>query len=197
MSDSKIVGFLPDLMKNIPSDDNKFLFVFPPEMVGDKILFGLSFKTGVQIFSLIILVKSIFSFFEIFTPPSFWLLLVAIISFLFYLIIALYAFLSTLKENYYYAKTSYLMIAALFIIMALKYIAKSVLKTIDFISPWDGDFLRLNFLIYILGQGIYLFICLYFIYILYRYMNELNSNSKVEIKDNENNINDNNENKNL
>ena len=97
MSDSKIVGFLPDLMKNIPSDDNKFLFVFPPEMVGDKILFGLSFKTGVQIFSLIILVKSIFSFFEIFTPPSFWLLLVAIISFLFYLIIALYAFSDTVS----------------------------------------------------------------------------------------------------
>ena len=190
-----VLNFLPSLIKDIPTNDNNFLFFFPPEIVGNEFLFGISSKTGVIIFSLIILIQSICSFFGIFAPSSFWLILVAILVFCFYLIVALYAFLSTLKENYNYAKTSYLMITCLFLIMALKYICKSVLKIIEFITPWDGDFLRLNFLIYVFGYGLYLFIFLYFIYILYRYMNDLNSNSNVEIKNNDNEINDNNDKK--
>ena len=186
---NKVADFLPNLMSNIPTNDDKFLFVFPAEIVGDKFIFGLSSKTGVIIFSVILLIQSICSFLNIYSPSSFWLFLVAFLAFCFYLIVALYAFLSTLKEKYNYAKTSYLMISCLFLIMALKYICKSVLKTIEFITPWDGDFLRINFLIYIFGYGLYLFIFLYFIYILYRYMNELNSNNNVKIKDDENKIN--------
>ena len=122
-------------------------------------------------------------------------------TFCFCCVIAVYAFLSTLKPNYDYARLSYLMIAALFLIMALRYLCKSVVKIIDFVTPWDGDFLRLDFLIYIFGYGIYLFIYLYFIYVLYRYMIQIKGNSgeekaNVEIKENENVIN-NNENKEL
>ena len=80
--------------------------------------------------------------------------------------------------------------------MALRYLAKSIVKIIDFITPWDGDFLRLDFLIYIFGYGFYLFIYLYFIYILYRYMRQIKGNegigsNKIEINNNEEDINDN------
>ena len=197
----KIVKYLPDLSKKIPTEDNKFLFIFPPEIVEDKFLFGLTFKTGVQIFSIITLIQAISSFFFFFSPGNFWLFLVAIFAFCFYCVIAIYAFLSTMRPNYDYARVSYLMIAALFLIITLRYLCKSIVKIIDFITPWDGDFLRIDFLIYIFGYGIYLFIYLYFIYILYRYMIQIKDNSgeekqKIEVKDNENEIN-NNENKEL
>ena len=197
----KYVKYLPDLSKKIPVEDSKFLFVFPPEIVDDKFLFGLTFKTGVQIFAIITLIQAIGSFLDIFSPSNFWLFLVAILAFCFYFVIAIYAFLSTLRENYNFARLSYLMVAALFLIMALRYLCKSIVKIIDFITPWDGDFLRLDFLIYIFGYGLYLFIYLYFIYVLYRYMIQIKRNpgdesQNVELKDNDEEIN-NNENKEL
>ena len=195
----KYVKYLPDLSKKIPVEDSKFLFVFPPEIVDDKFLFGLTFKTGVQIFAIITLIQAIGSFLDIFSPSNFWLFLVAILAFCFYFVIAIYAFLSTLRENYNFARLSYLMVAAIFLIMALRYLCKSIVKIIDFITPWDGDFLRLDFLIYIFGYGLYLFIYLYFIYVLYRYMIQIKRNpgeesQNVELKDNDEEIN-NNENK--
>ena len=197
----KYVKYLPDLSKKIPVEDSKFLFVFPPEIVDDKFLFGLTFKTGVQIFAIITLIQAIGSFLDIFSPSNFWLFLVAILAFCFYFVIAIYAFLSTLRENYNFARLSYLMVAAIFLIMALRYLCKSIVKIIDFITPWDGDFLRLDFLIYIFGYGLYLFIYLYFIYVLYRYMVQIKRNpgeesQNVELKDNDEEIN-NNENKEL
>ena len=197
----KYVKYLPDLSKKIPVEDSKFLFVFPPEIVDDKFLFGITFKTGVQIFAIITLIQAIGSFLDIFSPSNFWLFLVAILAFCFYFVIAIYAFLSTLRENYNFARLSYLMVAAIFLIMALRYLCKSIVKIIDFITPWDGDFLRLDFLIYIFGYGLYLFIYLYFIYVLYRYMIQIKRNpgdesQNVELKDNDEEIN-NNENKEL
>ena len=197
----KYVKYLPDLSKKIPVEDSKFLFVFPPEIVDDKFLFGLTFKTGVQIFAIITLIQAIGSFLDIFSPSNFWLFFVAILAFCFYFVIAIYAFLSTLRENYNFARLSYLMVAAIFLIMALRYLCKSIVKIIDFITPWDGDFLRLDFLIYIFGYGLYLFIYLYFIYVLYRYMIQIKRNpgeesQNVELKDNDEEIN-NNENKEL
>ena len=192
----KYVKYLPDLSKKIPVEDSKFLFVFPPEIVDDKFLFGLTFKTGVQIFAIITLIQAIGSFLDIFSPSNFWLFLVAILAFCFYFVIAIYAFLSTLRENYNFARLSYLMVAAIFLIMALRYLCKSIVKIIDFITPWDGDFLRLDFLIYIFGYGLYLFIYLYFIYVLYRYMIQIKRNpgeesQNVELKDNDEEINNN------
>ena len=86
----------------------------------------------------------------------------------------------------------------MFLLQALKYLCKSVIKTIEFITPWDGDFLRLDFLIYIFGHGLYLFLYLYLIYILYRYMIQLSNqgnqgqagDSNPMRKDEEQNLND-------
>ena len=182
MTDMKIdnmIEYLPEASRNVPASDDKFLFFFTPVNLDDKFLFGITPKTYVQIFAIITLIQAISSFLDIFSPNSFWLFLVAIIAFVVYFVVALYAFLATTKENYYYAKVSYLIVSVLFLIAALKYLCKSVIKAIEFITPWDGDFLRLDFLVYVFGYGIYLFIYLYLIYILYRYMIQLKNPSQL------------------
>ena len=168
-----IINYLPELSEKVPISDNKFLFFFDPVILEDKFFFGLSLKTGVQIFSVITLIQAINAFLDIFRPYSFWLFLISIIAFVIHFAVAFYAFLSTLKNNYSYSKVSYLIITVLFLIEATYYVSRSVLKIIDFITPWDADFLQLDFLIYILGYGIFLLFYLYFIYILYRFMLQL------------------------
>ena len=168
-----MLEYLPEASRSVPASDDKFLLFFTPVNVEERYLFGITPKTYVQIFAVISLIQAISSFLDIFSPNSFWLFLIAIIAFVVYFIVALYAFLATMKENYSYAKVSYLIVSVLFLISALKYLCKSVIKTIEFITPCDGDFLILDFLVYIFGYGIYLFLYLYLIYILYRYMIQL------------------------
>ena len=103
-----------------------------------------------------------------------------------YFCISLYTCLGAYKENYKFIKVSYMVISVLFLLKALKYLAKSVYKVIEFITPWDGDFLKLEFIIYVLGYGAYLFIYLYFIYILYKFMVQIkggnsNNNNSSEL----------------
>ena len=186
-----IVNYLPELSERFPAADDKFLFFFEPVILEDKFFFGLSLKTGVQIFSIITLIQAINAFLDIFRPYSFWLFLISIIAFVIHFAVAFYAFLSTLKNNYSYSKVSYLIISVLFLIEAAYYISRSVLKIIDFITPWDADFLQLNFLIYIFGYGIFLLFYLYFIYILYRYMLQLKNGEKSKNDEELGSLNDN------
>ena len=176
-----VVNYLPNLSQKLPVQDDKFLFFFDPQLVDEKFLFGLPLKTGVFIFSVVALIQALNAFFEIFKPNSFWLFIVSIIAFLVYFTVAFYAFLGALQNNYSFAKLSYSIIAVLFIIEALKYLCKSIYKTIEFITPWDGDFLKLDFLIYVFGYGVYLFIYLYLIYILYRFMLEARNGGSANI----------------
>ena len=176
-----VVNYLPNLSQKLPVQDEKFLFFFDPQLVDEKFLFGLPLKTGVFIFSVVALIQALNAFFEIFKPNSFWLFIVSIIAFLVYFTVAFYAFLGALQNNYSYARLSYIIIAVLFLIEALKYVCKSIYKTIEFITPWDGDFLRLDFLVYIFGYGVYLFIYLYLIYILYRFMIQAKSGGSANI----------------
>ena len=176
-----VVNYLPNLSQKLPVQDDKFLFFFDPQLVDEKFLFGLPLKTGVFIFSVVALIQALNAFFEIFKPNSFWLFIVSIIAFLVYFTVAFYAFLGALQNNYSYARLSYIIIAVLFLIEALKYVCKSIYKTIEFITPWDGDFLRLDFLIYVFGYGVYLFIYLYLIYILYRFMIQARNGGSANI----------------
>ena len=180
-----VVNYLPNLSQKLPIQDDKFLFFFNPQIVDEKFLFGLPLKTGVFIFSVVVLIQALNAFFEIFKPNSFWIFIVSIIAFLIYFIIAFYAFVGALQNNYLFTKLSYSIIAVLFLIEALRYVCKSIYKTIEFITPWDGDFLRLDFLVYIFGYGVYLFIYLYLIFILYRFMIQAKNGGSV----NNNNLN--------
>ena len=177
MSESNInslIEYIPKAMENYSLPDDKFLFFFDPVNIDQqKFLFGLTLKTGVQIFSVITIIQAFNSFLDIFIPYSFWLFFISIFAFIFQFLIAFYAFYSTIKNKYSYAKVSYLIISTLFLIESIYYVSKSILKVIEFVTPWDADFLRLDFLIYIFGYGVFLFIYLYFIYILYRFMHEL------------------------
>ena len=180
-----VVNYLPNLSQKLPIQDDKFLFFFNPQIVDEKFLFGLPLKTGVFIFSVVVLIQALNAFFEIFKPNSFWIFIVSIIAFLIYFIIAFYAFVGALQNNYSFAKLSYSIIAVLFLIEALRYVCKSIYKTIEFITPWDGDFLKLDFLVYVFGYGVYLFIYLYLIFILYRFMIQAKNGGSV----NNNNLN--------
>ena len=177
----EVVNYLPNASRNLQTNDEKFLFFFDPKMMDEKkFLSFFSLRTGVQIFAVISLIQAISTFFDIFSPGSFVMFFANIVIFFIYLVIGLYAFLSTIKNDYSFAKVSYLIAAALFLLNAIKYVCKSVIKIIGFITPWDGDFLRLDFLVYIFGYGIFLFIILYFIYVLYHYMVELKSPSIIQ-----------------
>ena len=180
-----VVNYLPNLSQKLPVQDDKFLFFFNPQIVDEKFLFGLPLKTGVFIFSVVVLIQALNAFFEIFKPNSFWIFIVSIIAFLIYFIVAFYAFVGALQNNYSFAKLSYSIIAVLFLIEALRYVCKSIYKTIEFITPWDGDFLKLDFLVYVFGYGVYLFIYLYLIFILYRFMIQAKNGGSV----NNNNLN--------
>ena len=177
----EVVNYLPNASRNLQTNDEKFLFFFDPKLMDEKrFLSFFSLRTGVQIFAVISLIQAISTFFDIFSPGSFIMFFANIVIFFIYLVIGVYAFLSTIKNDYSFAKVSYLIAAALFLLNAIKYVCKSVIKIIEFITPWDGDFLRLDFLVYIFGYGIFLFIILYFIYVLYHYMLELKGPSIIQ-----------------
>ena len=94
-----------------------------------------------------------------------------------FVIICLCAFFTTLNDNMTLAQAAYWISGIAFLLAAIKFICKSFLKIIEFINPWDGDFLQLDFLVYIFGRGFYLFIYLYFIWILYCYMSNHDKNN--------------------
>ena len=184
-----VINYLPNASRNIQTNDEKFLFFFEPRLMDEKkFLFGFSLKNGVQLFSVISLIQAINSFFDIFRPDNFIMFFVNIVIFAIYSVNTFYTILSTIKDKYEYARMSYLISATLFILYALKYVLKSVIKTIKFITPWEKDFLRLDFLAYIFGYGILLFIILYFVYVLYHYMLELKNPTSVQNNENEENI---------
>jgi len=177
MSESKIetiINYLPELSEKIPVNEKKFLFFFDSIILDEeKFLLGFSLKTGVQAFSIITFINAINAFLDIFVPYSLWLLIISLLAFIIHFLISFYSFASTIKGKSSYAKLSYIIISILFIIEAVYYISRSILKIIEFMTPWDRDFLQLDFLIYVFGYGIFLFIYLYFIYVLYLYVLQL------------------------
>ena len=187
----QVINQIPDAVEKVPLPDEKFLGFFEPFKIDTELYFGISLKTGVQILALLVLIHSLSTLVEIFKPESFWGFLIDIIVFVVLFATALYAFFATVKENYGYAKVAYIVLSVIFAYQAIIYICKSLLKIIEFITPWDGDFLNLSFVVYIFGYGVYLFILLYFIWVLYCYMRSLkggitcvNNNNEDEEKAN-------------
>ena len=192
MTDKKIqdmINYLPNASRSIQANEEKFIFFFEPKLMDEKrFLFGLSLKNGVQVFSVISLIQAINSFFDIFNPGYFLMFFINIVIFAIYSVNTFYTILSTIKDNYEYARMSYLISAILFLVYAIKYILKSFIKTIKFLTPWEKDFLRLDFLAYIFGYGMLLFIILYFVYVLYHYMLQLKHPTTIQNNENEENI---------
>ena len=161
---------LPEAIEKLPIPDKKFLcFVTPPKL-DQECVFGISLKNGVKIVSLIVLIRSIGSFIDIFSPGTLWRLILYLIMFVVLLATAFYAYLSTTNDNSSFAKTAYVILGVIFTYQAIKFLIKSMLKIVEFVTPWDINFFNVNIFVYIFGYGFYLFIVLYFVWILYCYM---------------------------
>ena len=186
MSEDKmkeVIEYLPNASQVFPVQDDHFLFFFEPKLMDVKrFLFCLSVKTGTQIFSVIMLIQAISSFLDIFSG-SFLGFFAKIIAFGFYFVAGFYTLVSTLKDEYLFARVGYLFISIVFLFNAFYFVCKTFIDVIEFITPWDSKFLQLGFLIDFFGYGIFLFIYLYMIYVLYHFMLEL-KNPNVAVQSN-------------
>ena len=166
-----------DQAKSVPNGDNKFLFFFQPNTIDNECIGGISLINGIKIFAAVSLIQAIDSCLEIFNAEFFIEKLGFIALTTAFVIICFCSFFAAFKENTNLATISYWLAGVLFLLAAIKFICKSVLKIIEFINPWDGDFLQLDFLVYIFGRGLLLFIYLYFIWILFCFISNHEKNN--------------------
>ena len=168
---------LENIKLSSEGSENKFLFFVEPKNIENECIGGISLANGIIIFAVISLLQAINSFMEIFERTIFLDKIGYIILASIFLLIAFCSLFGALKDNVSFLKISYWLSAILFILAAIKYICKSLLKIIEFINPWDGDFLQLDFVTYIFGKGVLLFIYLYFIWIIFCYMSNNHKNN--------------------
>ena len=161
---------IQDIKLSSEPGKDKFLFFVEPKNIDNECIGGISLANGIKIFAVVTLIQAISSLMEIFQAEVFLEKLGYIILTTLFFLVCFSLCMAAFMENMTFAKISYWLAAILFIISAVKFLCKSVLKTIEFINPLDGDFLDLKFLTYILGRGLYLFIYLYFIWIVFCFL---------------------------
>ena len=152
-----------------PSQD-KFLFCIVPDKVDTECIAGLSLKNGVRILSGILLYEALYSLAQSWDTKYTSKFIFRLILGLCYLCTACCVCYITFYENVSYTNISLVVVEILFILEFLYYLLKSFLRIFEFINPWDGDFLNLKNILYIVGDLAYLFVFLYFIYVLYCYL---------------------------
>ena len=143
-----------------------FLFLFKPQ-VDDKCVFGISLKIAVRIVSVFLILVSLSEFFEAFSQNKLWVLLWNIFFAIFFLSIAIFAFLSTINDKYEYANISNIVYSIVFIIKFLSYLVKVVFLILGFVNPLGESFFKIKGVWSLVGEGAYLLLLLYFVYILY------------------------------
>ena len=176
-----IINKIMEIEQEIKNDDvklenlndpntEKFLFLVTPEKIDTECIGGISLKNGVRILSVIVFYEALSSLEGILDSKYYSKFIFSLLFLIFYLIIGCLALYSTFKDDLYSARISYIILCIIFIIEGLFYLLKCTIRLIEFINPWDGGFLKLKTIIFILGKIAYLFIFLYFIYILYCYI---------------------------
>ena len=148
----------------------KFLFLVKPEKIDNECIGGISLKNGVRILSVIVFYEALSSLAAMLDTKYYSKYIFSLLFLIFYLIIGCLALYSTFKDDLSIARISYIILCIVFIVEAIFYLIKCTIRLIEFINPWDGDFLKLKTIIFILGKIAYLLIFLYFIYILYCYI---------------------------
>ena len=159
-----------------PSQE-KFLFCIVPDKVDTQCIAGLPLKNGVPISSGILLYEALYSLNQSWDTKYTSKFIFRLLLGLCYLCTACLICYITFKENLSYTKIAFIIVEVLFILEFLYYLLKSFLRTFEFINPWDGDFLNLKNILYIVGDLAYLFVFLYFIYVLYCFLVSLKSSS--------------------
>ena len=148
-------------------NQEKFLFFFTPEKIDIECIGGITLKNGVRILSVIVFYEGLSSLAITLNTKYNSKFILSLIFFIFYLCIGCLALYSTFNDSISLAKIAYTILCIIFILETIFYFVKIILRLIDFINPWDGEFLKLKIIIFILGKLAYLFIFLYFIYVLY------------------------------
>ena len=152
-----------------PSQD-KFLFCIVPDKVDEQSIAGLSLKNGVRILAVILLYEALYSFMKAWDSKYTSKFIFRLILGLCYLCISCLSCYSTFNDNLNYSKISFITVEILFILEFLYYLLKSFLRVFEFVNPWDGDFLNLRNVVFIVGDLAYFLVFLYFIYIQYCYI---------------------------
>ena len=165
------IDLIPKKAEELNLDDEKFLFFFKPQLIGEEKFLSLCpIETGMIIFSVILIIQALSNFLNIFNPDTFMKFILYIILFILYSVSAFYVCFGYLKKKYLYIKVGYVIISAVFCCSAVIYVCKSLYKICKFIIPFSGNFLSFDFFEYVFGKGIFLFGYLYLIYILYIHM---------------------------
>ena len=199
----EFIDIIPKKTRELNLKDDKFLFFFKPEIIGQEKVFSLlPIETGIIIFLVIVILQALSNLLGIFLPGSFFNFLYYAIFFILYGTTAFYLCLGYTKKNYLYTKVSYIIISGVFLFISTIYVLKSVFKILKFFIPFSGGFLSFDFVEYVFGKGLFLFGYLYLIYILFLFMiklenpknsnnseynNDYNFESPVVINNNENN----------
>ena len=165
-----IIDYLPDLFQNVPVNEEKFLFLFAPSSLNNEMIFQLKLETGVKLLSLLFLLEFFSKFKDIiFSSSSLSFIWSFILSIIFFLV-CFYTYYSAKNPKNNYIKFAYLLSAIIISVRLLEYALKSFYLIIRFLYPFNSNFMKLDFLTFILGKGTYLFIYLYFIWIYYCFM---------------------------
>ena len=164
-----------DEIKDVNTE--KFLFLVVPDKVDTECIGGITLKNGVRILSVIVLYESLASLANLFEAKYTSKFIINLIFFICYLCIGSLALFSTFNDSISFAKIAYILVCIFFILEAFFYALKCAIKLLEFINPFDGDFLKIKILIYILAKLAYLFIFLYFIYVLFCFIFELKKSS--------------------
>lgn len=154
------------MLTDTSTSTDKFLFLFKPQ-VDDKCVFGISLKIAVRIVSVFLILVSLSEFFEAFSQKKLWVLLWNIVLAIFFLSIAIFAFLSTINDKYEYANIANIVYSIVFIIKFLTYLVKVVFVILGFVNPFGESFFKLKGAWSLVGEGAYLLLLLYFVYVLY------------------------------
>ena len=152
---------------------DKFLFVFTPTKTDDECIFKIPLNIGVRVISIVLLISSLLEFLDALGKNEIWDLIIDVFFSVFFLVIAFFSFMSTINNNYDYSNVSYIVYALIYIIKVIEYIAKSVLIILGLVNPFGDSFFELKGIWYIIGEGVYLFILLYFIWIIYCFRHHL------------------------
>lgn len=146
---------------------DKFLFVFTPTKPDEECVFKIPLNIGVRIISIVLLISSLLEFIDALGKNEIWNLIIDVFFSVFFLVIAFFSFMSTINKNYDYSNVSYIVYAIIYIIKVIEYLAKSVLIILGLVNPFGDSFFELKGVWYVIGEGVYLLVLLYFIWIIY------------------------------
>ena len=166
----RVIDFLPIQAEKIPINEEKFLFFFHPAYLDNTMIMELRLETGAQLLALCFLLELFSTFKDILVATSILnIILYFFLSFIFFLV-SFYTYYSTIHQKIYYIKFAYLIASVITLLRLIEYFINSLYLIICFVNPFHDDFLDLDFITYVLGKGVYLFIYLYLMWIYYCFM---------------------------